>query len=384
MYLLKMTLDYDKIFVLYLESVTGTISSEDAVLLRQQLRTDGSVRKIWEQLEREGQTPEMQQFLDRLDPEAALRSLKERMQPVMVVKSPARRIRRVVAVAAALVILAFAGYFLFNGRKITDNGTIASLIRKNRGAVHLRLGTGESIDLNRSDEKLTVGNTTLNLDSSGLGFSSSDTAANLLSVPRGENYTLTLSDGTVVTLNADSRLRFPFRFGNHTRDVYLEGEAYFKVAKDSRHPFIVRTPLTEIEVVGTEFNVNTYKAGTVSTALIEGKVLTGVPGGAGQALQPGYAAVYNTSGGFKIEEVDTEDIVAWVKGVYYFHNLPFHELVTIMSRFYGVAIATDSPALASKTVSGLMDKNNLPELLEDLKTTVGIKYHYSGHTLHIY
>ncbi|WP_018631003.1 FecR family protein [Niabella aurantiaca] len=377
-----MTLDYDKIFVLYLESLTGTISPEDAVLLRQQLRTDGSVRKIWEQLEREGQTPEMQQFLDRLDPEAELRRLKEKIQ-LANNKAPLR-IGRMIAVAAAVLALVFAGYFLFKERKITDTGAIAARIRENKGSIHLRLASGESIDLNRSNEQLTLGHTTLNLDSSGLDFSSSDTASNLLSIPRGETYTLTLSDGTVVTLNADSKLRFPFRFGSHTRDVYLEGEAYFKVAKDSRHPFIVRTPLTEIEVVGTEFNVNTYKTGTVSTALIEGKVLTGVPGGADQPLQPGYAAIYNTSGGFKIEEVDTDDIVAWVKGVYYFHNLPFHDLVTMMERSYGVAITTDSPALANKTVSGLMDKNNLPELLEDLKTTLGIKYHYSGHTLHIY
>ncbi len=382
LYLLKMTLDYDKIFVLYLESLTGTISPEDAVLLRQQLRTDGSVRKIWEQLEREGQTPEMQQFLDRLDPEAELRRLKEKIQ-LANNKAPLR-IGRMIAVAAAVLALVFAGYFLFKERKITDTGAIAARIRENKGSIHLRLASGESIDLNRSNEQLTLGHTTLNLDSSGLDFSSSDTASNLLSIPRGETYTLTLSDGTVVTLNADSKLRFPFRFGSHTRDVYLEGEAYFKVAKDSRHPFIVRTPLTEIEVVGTEFNVNTYKTGTVSTALIEGKVLTGVPGGADQPLQPGYAAIYNTSGGFKIEEVDTDDIVAWVKGVYYFHNLPFHDLVTMMERSYGVAITTDSPALANKTVSGLMDKNNLPELLEDLKTTLGIKYHYSGHTLHIY
>ncbi|MCD2425799.1 FecR domain-containing protein [Niabella pedocola] len=380
-----MTIDYDKILVLYLEHLTGTISPEDAVLLRQKLHTDGSVKQIWEQLEREGQTPEMEQFLKNLDPEMELRSLKERMQPVLPVKtSGGRTIRRMLSVAAALLVLVFGTYYLFKEKKITDTGAIASLIRENRNAVSLRLGSGESIDLNRAPEAMQMGQTVLNLDSNSLNFRSADTAVNLLSIPRGENYTLHLSDGTVVTLNADSKLRFPFRFWGQTRDVYLEGEAYFKVAKDHKHPFIVHTPLTEVEVVGTEFNVNTYKAGTVSTALIEGKVLTGTPGGATQPLLPGHAAVYNTSRGFKIEEVDTDDVAAWVKGVYYFHDLPFHELVTMMARSYGVAISVDNSALSGKSVSGVMDKNNLPELLEDLKTTVGIKYHYSGHTLHIY
>jgi len=377
-----MTIDYDKIFVLYLESVTGTISPEDAVMLRQQLRTNGSVRKIWEQLEREGQTPEMQQFLDRLDPEAGLRRLKERMQPPG--SRASYRMVRMLAAAAAVLVLILTGYFLYQGRKITDTGAIASRIRENKSAISLRLGSGESVSLNRAQEELTLGNTVLNLDSNSLDFHSADTTSNLLTIPKGENYTLHLSDGTIVTLNADSRLRFPFRFGEATRDVYLEGEAYFQVAKDSRHPFIVHTPLTKVEVVGTAFNVNTYKAGTVATALIEGKVLTGTPGGAVQPLQPGYAAVYNKAQGFKIEAVDTDDIVAWVKGVYYFHDLPFHELVNVTSRFYGVTIAADNPALANKSVSGVMDKDNLPELLEDLKTTLGIKYYYSGQTLHIY
>lgn len=368
-----------------MEHLTGTISPEDAVLLRQQLHTDGSVKKIWEQLEREGQTPEMQRFLKDLDPETELRSLKERMQPALPVKTlGGRRVRRMLSVAAALLVLAFGTYFLLKEKRITDTGAIASLIRDKRNAVSLRLGSGESIDLNRAAEELTMGQTVLKLDSNSMNFRSADTAANLLSIPRGENYTLHLSDGTVVTLNADSKLRFPFHFWGQTRDVYLEGEAYFKVAKDNKHPFIVHTSLTEVEVVGTEFNVNTYKAGTVATALIEGKVLTGTPGGTAQPLLPGHAAIYNTSSGFKIEAVDTDDVAAWVKGVYYFHDLPLQELVTMMSRSYGVAISMDNTALSGKSVSGVMDKNNLPELLEDLKTTLGIKYYYSGQILHIY
>ncbi|MCF3111782.1 FecR domain-containing protein [Niabella sp. CC-SYL272] len=380
-----MTNDYDKIITLYLEHLTGTISPEDALLLRQQLHSEEAVKKIWERLEQEGQTPEMQRFLRDLDPQAELRSLKARMRPVSTAAiGHGRRVRRILSVAATLLLAVVAAYFLFKEKRITNTGTIASLIRENRNAANLRLASGESIDLNRTQQELKLGQTVLNLDSNSLDFRSADTAANLLSIPRGGNYKLHLSDGTVVTLNADSKLRFPFRFWGQTREVYLEGEAYFKVAKDRKHPFMVHTPLTNIEVIGTEFNVNTYKTGTVSTALIEGKVLTGTPGGVAQPLQPGHAAVYNTSQGFRIEEVDVNDVTAWVTGVYYFHDLPFHELVTMISRSYGVTISMDNAALSGKSVSGMMDKNNLPELLEDLKTTLGIKYYYSGQTLHIY
>ncbi|MBZ4190596.1 FecR family protein [Niabella beijingensis] len=379
-----MTIDHDKIVVLYLESLTGTISPEDAALLSRELASGGPVKKLWEQLEREGNTPEMQHFLRNLEPETELHQLKKRLQLPSGGSTRLRRMAGWGAAAAAIVAVSIAAFFLLQQKKITDSQAIASVIREKKDAVRLKLASGTSVDLDQTADQLTLGNTVLNLGGDSLNFNSTDTATNQLTIPRGGSYTLTLSDGTVVMLNADSKLRFPFRFGGTTRDVYLEGEAYFKVFKDKAHPFIVHTPLTTVEVVGTQFNVNTYKQGTVSTALVEGKVLTGIPGGAAQPLQPGHVAVYNTTKGFAVEEADMDDIVAWVKGVYYFHDLPLRELVALMSRCYGVSVSIDQQTLPGRSVSGVMDRNNLPELLEDLKTTIGIKYYYSGATLHIY
>ncbi|MEX6691004.1 FecR domain-containing protein [Danxiaibacter flavus] len=373
---------------LYIEKLAGTISQEEEAWLKDRLETDPESKQIWEQLEREGEDMNIQGFLDQLHPEEELEQLKRSMLSHPVRKPRVRRLVTLAAAAAVLILLvATAKWMFFTDRKITDNRAIASLIKEKKGTVHLRLATGNDIDLKdkAQGEQLKLGNTTLNLDSNKLGFSSTDTAFNLLSIPQGETYTINLSDGTSITLNADSKLRFPFKFVNATREVYLEGEAFFKVAKDSRHPFIVHTPLTNVEVLGTQFNVNTYQKGTVATALVEGKVRTGIPGGdKQQELAPGQAAIFNASKGFNIENFDTDDVTSWLNGIYYFHDLSFHELAESISRIYGVTISFDDPLIEKKSVSGVMDKNNFPELLQDLKSTVGIKYYYAGNTLHFY
>ena len=93
-----------------------------------------------------------------------------------------------------------------------------------------------------------------------------------LTVPRGQTFKLILSDGTEVYLNADSRLVYPSRFTGKERSVFLDGEAYFRVAKDAGHPFIVRTQTLQTRVLGTEFNVRTYTADDCHVTLVKGGV----------------------------------------------------------------------------------------------------------------
>jgi len=382
-----MAKDYDLLYRLYIERLAGTISREEEHLLQHTLYDDPQAKAIWEELEQEGKKTGVQEFVDAIQPEEALEQFRE----AKLKRERKKRIHRIRFIAAAAAILAFiisGSIWLFSeNKRITDNQAIALQIKKNKSAVQLQTGSGQVIDLTDSvyTGEMKLGSTVLNIESNGLHFNSSDTVLNQIAVPGGGSYMLTLSDGTVVTLNADSKFKFPFRFGNATRDVYIEGEAYFKVAKDRVHPFIVHTPLTKVEVVGTAFNINTYTKGTVTTALIEGQVrTTPANGGADQAVLPGHAAVYNAGTGFNITTIDTDDVTAWMKGLYYFHDVSLQELISSMSRIYGVTITIDNASTLGKSVSGVMNKENLPELLDDLRSTTGIQYYYAGKTLHIY
>jgi len=297
------------------------------------------------------------------------------------------RMGKSVFAAAAVLLAAVTGVYLlfFRGRTIDDKEKIAIMVQQHRQSVSLVLSNGQRVDLGRANggRPIAVGNTTLHAGKDGMAYNSDDTAQSVLSVPAGANYKIALSDGSEVVLNSATRLRFPLRFGRKTREVWLDGEAYFKVAGDAGRPFIVHTPLTRVQVLGTSFNVNTYEAGNVRTALVEGKVSTEGDDGRSLTLRPGNAAEYHRAKGFSSLAFDEEDELSWMSGIYYFHDMPVKDLIHIASRCYGIEISFDKDKFSGRSLTGLLDRSKLPEFLNDLATTAQIQYHYSGNILYL-
>ncbi|WP_431198411.1 FecR family protein [Mucilaginibacter sp. P25] len=154
------------------------------------------------------------------------------------------------------------------------------LLQKNlkTPSIELRLANGEHINLSDTSKKvINMSFAHLKKGVNGLSYqvdNSKNEEWSTLLIPSKLNYRIVLSDGTQVWLNSVSSLRFPFSFLGKTREVYLTGEAFFKVAKNAAHPFIVHTGQTDVKVLGTEFNVNTYHADEIVTSLVEGSVST--------------------------------------------------------------------------------------------------------------
>lgn len=180
---------------------------------------------------------------------------------------------------------------------------------------------------------------------------------NILTVPRGGEYQLILSDGTRVWMNAASSLRYPTSFIKEKREVYLEGEAFFEVAKDDSHPFIVHTGRHSVEVVGTSFNISAYPNYKVYTTLAEGKVKVKTATDY-VLLSPNQQAVI---------EVDNDDITtrevpaclftSWAKGIYEFRNTALEEIVAQLSRWYNVDIYFRNESLKNKRFAGIIFRN---------------------------
>lgn len=145
----------------------------------------------------------------------------------------------------------------------------------------------------------------------------------VLETPRGGEYTLTMTDGTEVRLNAGSRIEYPAVFDGKERRVKTAGEVYFKVAHDAAHPFTVETEGQEVRVLGTEFNVNAYPAGKVVTTLIRGSIALRPIGGKGGelTLRPGEQAEYDKRmGTATIRAVNTDVVASWTHGKFVFEN----------------------------------------------------------------
>ena len=159
-----------------------------------------------------------------------------------------------------------------------------------------------------------------------------------------------LSDGTVVLLNADSKITFPTRFTGNKRTVKLVGEAYFKVSKNKHRPFIVETGNLYTKVLGTEFNLKAYPHSDVNVTLIKGSV-----------------AVNAEGKDIEVTTVDTEGYIQWKDGYFYFDNVPLIDVVRDLGRWYNVNIEIRNNSLMSYRLHFIASrKASIKEFVDNL------------------
>ena len=266
-----------------------------------------------------------------------------------------RRIIHYWPVAASVVLLVgvFVGFALNEWSQMKADQGIAQTERIVPGVkAELILSTGERVCLAQRSEFIEgMKESGIRNDSlAGLNYVGAkiqgeeigeEIVYNTMQIPVGGFYQLKLADGTKVWLNSLTRLRFPVTFAGEERKVYLTGEAYFEVARDSVHPFIVATDEgMEVKVYGTEFNVDTYRKGTVKTTLVNGKVGIRVSAtGEEMRLSPNQMALFTkATQSIQVENVDSYGVVAWKDGKFVFEDEPIEEIMERLSRWYDVKV----------------------------------------------
>ncbi len=191
-----------------------------------------------------------------------------------------------------------------------------------------------------------------------------------VSTPLGKDYYVVLPDGTKVWLNADTELIFPTHFTGARREVRLQGEAYFEVAKDKAHPFVVYNNMFSTTVLGTKFNMRTYSQSAASVVLVEGKVtVESKKSKTIQTIVPGEKAQLTSSGQFEVRHVDTYAYVQWKDGYFYFNNVPLVEIMQELGRWYNVDIVIENPKMMHTRLHFVADRSHgLSEALQNLNT----------------
>ncbi len=166
---------------------------------------------------------------------------------------------------------------------------------------------------------------------------------NVLEVPAGQRMSVTLSDGTQVQLNGNSRIEYPVIFSRKQRNVKLSGEAFFEVKHDERHPFIVETFASKVEVLGTRFNVYADEASEYfSAALVDGKVkVTTNDETAEQVVLAPDAMVRFVNNHLVVTKVDAENLISWTEGYVNLADTDFESLMHRFENVYGVKIVID-------------------------------------------
>ena len=204
----------------------------------------------------------------------------------------------------------------------------------------------------------------------------------VLETPRGGEYRITMTDGTEVCLNAGSRIEYPAVFDGKERRVKTTGEAYFKVAHDADHPFIVETEGQEVKVLGTEFNINAYSADKVVTTLIHGSIALKPMGSKGGelTLKPGDQAEYDKHNGTAtLHPANTEVVSSWTRGKFVFEDQTLGQIMESLSRWYDFRYHFSNPQLASTVFMGSVPRyGNFQNVLHILEMSGGIKFRVKG------
>ena len=196
----------------------------------------------------------------------------------------------------------------------------------------------------------------------------------------GEKSTITLSDGSKVTLNADSKLRYPDQFNGAAREVYLEGEGYFAVHHNADKPFIVHTGRLMTTVLGTIFDVSSYPENrTIAVSLLEGKVeVSGSEKGVMNkiiVLKPREKLLYDKVNDASVFGVfDSLDAVGWKDNIYKFENQPLGEVFSQLERAYGVKFELTSQSVLGQKITVKFEKNSLQTVVDVIKSLTGLDY----------
>jgi transmembrane sensor len=283
------------------------------------------------------------------------------------------------AVAAAVVFLISIS-LLFN-KNISNENTpviVNNTIKVGTDKATLILEDGSVITLEKGKEYV-AGNVKSNgeeLVYNSKNSAKTEIANNYLTIPRGGQFFVQLSDGTKVWLNSESQLIYPVAFvDGETREVeLLYGEAYFEVSPSTNHggsKFKVHTQMQHVEVLGTEFNIKAYKdETTIYTTLVEGKVAIS-NARTRQILAPNQQSNLSVKNNdIAITTVDVYSETSWRKGLFVFKGMPLKEIMKVLSRWYDVDIVFANAALGNVKFNGVLHKNqNLEEILTTIKNT---------------
>ncbi|MBW8331162.1 MAG: FecR domain-containing protein [Prolixibacteraceae bacterium] len=286
----------------------------------------------------------------------------------------------ILAISSIVVYRQFEKDPLTKFAQIQHEGENQALIVLSDGTTKVLKNNDSFIDYSSNKGEVVVKNTEEE-ERIGNSRNEKNAAMNQVVVPYGQRHKVLLSDGTLVQLNAGSRLTFPAAFSGKTREVYLKGEGFFEVSENVKQPFIVKTDHIDIKVLGTTFNVSAYEdEGSVATVLVEGKVNVSqkdkLLANEEFTLTPGQGCFYSVDAkNSVVRNVDIMEHVLWKEGLFNFKDKPLRDVVSRVHKYFNRPIQIESDKLANTLVSGkLVLSDDLTEVIEYLSKTVEGKY----------
>lgn len=294
-----------------------------------------------------------------------------------------KKLRKIIYYSAAAVVLGIVTTTYFYRSNLFDKPVATPVVVKNtieagtdKAILTLEDGSAVVLEKDKTYQKNNVVCNGKELVYDSKDKSQSALVYNYLTIPRGGQFQIKLSDGTKVWLNSETKLKFPVAFNEgSTRQVELVyGEAFFDVSPSSEHngaKFKVLNKSQEVEVLGTEFNIKAYEdEDKIYTTLVEGKVAVS-NSNSKKHLIPNQQSVVNLkNGNMAVNPIDAYNEVLWTKGIFSFKGKSLKEIMNVMSRWYDFQVVFQNPELEKVKFNGVLSKNdNIKEILSIIKKT---------------
>lgn len=298
---------------------------------------------------------------------------------------------RVAAVALPFVIALVLYVGLNREEEQMVRPSLASNILPGTSKAVLTLANGQMIPLGKeaTDSTIITDGTQISASGSGVtyasGVESESVVYNKLEIPRGGEFCLTLSDGTRVWLNSETSIQYPVAFGAKERWVFVQGEAYFEVAKDAKKPFTVQFMSSSVTVLGTSFNIRAYPEEKRSqTTLAEGSVRIYSPGSS-MLLKPGeQAEVSALSGEMVKQEVEVKNFTSWKDGRFVFEQQPLEDIMRTLERWYDIRVIFKDEGAKRISLSGNMKRyGDFSQVMKMLQMTGDVRFELHGNDVYI-
>lgn len=290
---------------------------------------------------------------------------------------------------AAVILVCTVGLVLYTFHKKSESTAIATSgydsrkdIAPGTSRATLTLNNGKTIVLSEKMEGIRVKDGHIHYENGDMLVNQTSSQITM-TVPRGGKYKLQLSDGTRVWLNAATSLTYPTNFSGPERVVEVNGEAYFEVQHDKDHPFLVKSGMQTVRVLGTAFNINTYQGEKAITTLVNGQIALRPAKGDEKILTPGDQAITNGHE-LTLSKVLTQDYIAWKDDLIVLNNQDLNDIFKQLERWYDVEFINTDLTRTRKTLSGEIPRNtNLSAILQALEEQAHVKFEIKGRRIMI-
>ncbi len=314
-----------------------------------------------------------------------------------ITKYRRKRLLKYSAIAASfLMLFASGGYLLFySGNNEEGTQTVATerqepispggkdaILITEEGSIRL---SAEKFQINSSGSSIVNNGQTVSYTDSKTAENAKKLVYNTIMVPRGGEYKLVLADGTQVWLNSESEIRFPIRFGEVHRQVWLQGEAYFKVVENKRKPFSVMVDGKTVEVLGTSFNIKAYEDEDQMVTTLESGAVKFSYGDQSQPLSPNHQIVFSEShSSMEMKKVNVAEVIAWVNGEFYFKSLELKEIMKQLGRWYDFDVDFKDKELEGYLFRGFISrKMEFREVADIIEETSKVNIKLDGKTVEV-